>query len=86
MDSEMSLEARRGRAVDARHQALIDFASAVMKTRGFVTNDQLNAFRGAGYDDKAVIEVIAAISAHTFTNLYNHVHATDVDFPIPPTA
>ena len=58
----------------------------VMMTRGFVTNEQLNAFREAGYDDKAVIEVIAAISAHTFTNLYNHVHATDVDFPIPPTA
>ncbi|HAW95274.1 MAG: peroxidase [Phycisphaerae bacterium] len=86
LDSEMSLEARRGRAVDARHQALIDFASAVMATRGFVTNEHLDAFREAGYDDKAVIEVIAAISAHTFTNLYNHVHDTDVDFPIPPKA
>ena len=84
IDSETSLEARRGKSEDAKHQALIDFTSAVMKTKGFVSNEQLESFRSAGYGDQAVIEVIAAISAHTFTNLFNHVHGTDVDFPIPP--
>ena len=43
------------------------------------------AFKNAGYGDDSVIEVIAAISAHTFTNLYNHVHATEIDFPTPPS-
>ena len=85
IDSETSLEARRGNAGDGKHQALIDFTGAVMKTRGFVSNEQLEAFKNAGYGDQAVIEVIAAISAHTFTNLYNHVHATDLDFPAAPS-
>ena len=85
VDSATALEARQGRAGDTKHQALIDFTTAVMETRGFVTNEQLEAFKDAGYGDQAVIEVIAAISAHTFTNLYNHVHATEVDFPEVPS-
>ena len=84
IDSKTSLEARRGKSGEGKHQALIDFAGAVMETRGFVSNEQLEAFKNAGYGDQAVIEVIAAISAHTFTNLYNHVHATEIDFPTPP--
>ena len=86
IDSATSLEARRGRSSDARHQALIDFTTAVIETKGFVSNEQLETFKQAGYDDQAVIEVLAAISANTFTNLYNHVHATELDFPAAPTA
>ena len=85
MDSKASLDARRGKVDDMKHQALIDFTATVMKTKGFVSNEQLESFRNAGYGDQAVIEVIAAISTHTFTNLYNHVHATEVDFPVPPS-
>ncbi len=85
MDAATSLEARRGNADEMKHQALIDFTEAVMRTKGFVSNEQLEAFKSAGYGDPAVIEVIAAISAHTFTNLYNHVHATDLDFPAAPS-
>jgi hypothetical protein len=28
--------------------------------------------------------VVAAITAMTFTALYNHIHQTDVDFPAVP--
>jgi uncharacterized peroxidase-related enzyme len=85
IDAETALDARRGEAKDEKQQALIDFSGAVMETKGFVSDAQLETFRNAGFGDDAVIEVLAAISAHTFTNLYNHVHATDVDFPTPPT-
>ena len=36
----------------------------------------------AGHD--AVIEVIGAIVVSTFTNLYNNVNRTEVDFPAAP--
>ena len=74
---------RKGNVDDDRHQALIDFTAAIIESDGFVSDDQLAAFRGAGYDDKGVIEVIAAITVNTFTNLYNHVNETAVDFPEP---
>ena len=83
---DASLEARRGSGSEGRHQALLDFTGAVMETKGHVSNEQLQAFLAAGFDNSAVIEVIAAISVNMFTNLYNHVHATEVDFPTPPKA
>ncbi len=30
-----------------------------------------------------MIEVIGAMAVMTFTNLYNHVNETEVDFPVP---
>ena len=86
LDGDAALNARRGSAENARHQALLDFTAAVLETKGFVSNEQLQAFTDAGFDDTGVIEVLAAISVNTFTNLYNHVHATEVDFPTPPSA
>lgn len=84
LDDRGALEARRGNAEDERHQALLDFVAAVMETKGYVSDEQLADFMDAGFDDGAVIEVIAAISVNVFTNFYNHVHATEVDFPAPP--
>ena len=86
LNGDIALEARRGTSSDPRHQALLDFTSTVMQTKGHVSNDQLQTFKDAGFDDNAAIEVIAAISVNTFTNFYNHVHATEVDFPAPPKA
>ena len=31
-----------------------------------------------------MIDVVAAITTMTFTNLYNHIHETVVDFPAVP--
>ena len=86
LDEAAALAARRGDAEDARHQALLAFTAAVVETKGYVSNEQLQSFLDAGFDDAGVIEVLAAISVNTFTNLYNHVHATEVDFPTPPVA
>jgi alkylhydroperoxidase family enzyme len=49
-----------------------------------VTDAQLAAFRGMGFDDAAIIEVIAEIGLISFANLFNHVHDTPVDPPAPP--
>ena len=83
VDEEQSLAIRQGSSDDPRHQALIDFTIATLDSDGFVDDDQLEAFRAAGFGDEAVIEVIGQIAVMTFTNLYNHVHETEVDFPVP---
>lgn len=84
VNAQAALDARAGRAAGVRHQALLDFTAAVVDRNGFVSDEELAAFRAAGYDDKAAIEVIAAITVMTFTNLYNHVHDTALDFPPVP--
>lgn len=83
MDEGLVLSIRKGTPDDDRLRAVADFTRAVLDTDGFVSDEQLDAFRDAGFGDDAVVEVLAAISVNTFTNLYNHVHETEIDFPEP---
>jgi uncharacterized peroxidase-related enzyme len=83
IDDDLALTIRRGEADDDRQQAIIDFVTAIMDTNGFVNDEHLEAFRAAGFNDAAVVEVIAQITVMTFTNLFNHVNETEIDFPEP---
>ena len=82
IDADLALEIRRGTAPDDRLNAVGDLTRAIIESKGFVTDAQLDAFRGAGFDDKAVIEVVAHVAINTFTSFYNHVNDTEVDFPV----
>ena len=61
-----------------------DVINIVVK-EDYMTDEELEVFRGAGFNDRAAIEVIACITIMTFTNLYNHVHETEIDFPEAPS-
>ncbi len=74
---------RSGNATNDKHQALAEFTLSVWQKNGYVSDEELDAFRDAGYDDAAVIEVIAEMSIAAFTNMFNHVNETTVDFPEP---
>ena len=84
-DEETVLSIRRGTVDDDRHQALIDFTSAILDTNGFVSDQQFEEFMNAGYEDDAVLEVIGGIAVNTITNFFNHVHETEIDFPVAAT-
>ena len=40
--------------------------------------------RGAGYDDGQIAEIVANVALNLFTNYFNHVAGTEVDFPVAP--
>ena len=84
VQADRAIDARAGKGSNAREQALLDFTRAVMDKNGNVSDAELAAFRAAGYDDRAAIEVVGAITAMTFTALYNHINRTVVDFPAVP--
>lgn len=75
------LSIRRGSPSDDRHAALATFTRRILETDGYVDDADLEAFRAAGYDDAAVIEVIGEITVNVFTTLFNHLNGTEVDFP-----
>lgn len=79
VDEDAAIAARKGNAEDEKQQALLTFTNALLDKNGFVTDAELDAFRAAGYDDAAVVEVIGAIAVNTFTNYFNHVNATTLD-------
>jgi len=74
-------DSRHGTAVDPKSDALIRFARTVVATKGRVSSGDLQAVRDAGFDDGAIAEVVANVALNVFTNYFNHVADTDIDFP-----
>jgi uncharacterized peroxidase-related enzyme len=72
----------RGHADNTKTQAALDFAKAVLKNRGHVTDTQLEAVRAAGYNDAEIVEIVAHVGMNVFTNYFNHVAKTVIDFPL----
>ena len=75
----------RGSADNAKTQAALDFAKAIVLNRGHVTDDEIKAVRGAGYSEAELVEIIAHVSANLFTNYFNHIAKTVIDFPFVGT-
>jgi hypothetical protein len=49
-----------------------------------VSDADLASFRKAGYGDGHVAEVVACYALNVFTNYFNHVNDTAIDFPAAP--
>lgn len=69
-----------------RLEALRTFATRLVEARGWVSPAELSAFRAAGYDERAVLEVILAVAFKTISNWANHVAGTPLDAAFQPQA
>jgi alkylhydroperoxidase family enzyme len=70
--------------VDPKADALIQFALKVVDARGGVADADLEEVRRAGFDDAAMAEVVANVALHIYTNYFNRMAGTDLDFPQAP--
>lgn len=52
-----------------------------MKERGWVSDEDVGALRDVGFADSEIVEIIATIVLNIFTNYFNHVAETEIDFP-----
>jgi alkylhydroperoxidase family enzyme len=62
-------------------EALRNFTLEVVRKRGEVSKDDLEAFYGAGYGQKQVLEVILGLSQKVMSNYINHIAQTPIDEP-----
>lgn len=74
----------KGQASDPKTQAALTFARAVIETRGFVSDEDLAQVRAAGYGDGEIGEIVANVALNVFTNYFNNVAGTAIDFPRAP--
>jgi len=74
-------DSRQGTAADGKTDALLHFARKLVETRGQVSDGDVNAVRQAGFTDGEIAEAVANVALNIFTNYFNHVAATDIDFP-----
>jgi len=80
--SEEAIEdSRRGESPDTKEATALAFTRHVVLNRGWVTDEEVGKLRKAGFTEGAIVELIANISLILFTNYFNHVAETEVDFP-----
>lgn len=77
-------DARRGLADDEKAAAALAFARKLVADRGRVADADVAAVRAAGFGDGEVAEVVANVALNLFTNYFNHVAGTEIDFPAAP--
>jgi uncharacterized peroxidase-related enzyme len=75
-----------GDSGDAKVQAALNFAKTIINGRGQLSDADLAAVRAAGFGDAEIVEIIAHVGMNIFTNYFNHIAATVIDFPLVQTA
>lgn len=81
LSDDQTTAALKAEADDAKAQAAVTLAKQLIEREGFVTDEQVAAFKAAGFGDAEVMEVVAVVAFNVFTNYFNHVADTAVDFP-----
>ncbi len=79
-DEEIA-DSRRGSSPDRKTEAVLQFARKVVTERGWVNDDDVASARAAGVNDGEIAEIVAIVALNIFTNYFNHVAGTEVDFP-----
>jgi uncharacterized peroxidase-related enzyme len=66
---------------DAKRDALAHFVRVLANTSGTIAEDEFNAIRQAGYTDAQLVDISLAITLTVFTNVFNRINDTAIDFP-----
>ncbi len=70
-----------GCSSDAKTSSALEFVINVVEKKGEVDKAAINALAAAGFSNEEVVEIIAHIGMNIFTNYFNHIAATEIDFP-----
>lgn len=80
VDAAVIEAARSGEPyADARLEALRQFSLQVLRQRGWVSEEDVQAFLDAGYTKQQILEVIVVLAHKTISNYVNHLAETPVD-------
>jgi uncharacterized peroxidase-related enzyme len=66
---------------NARNDALAKFVLYLLTTSGTVPAEVVGAVKDAGVTDAQIVDVTMAIASIAFTNLFNRINDTVLDFP-----
>lgn len=82
LDAATIKASRQARSTDEKRAAALRFAQAIVFYRGLVSDDALAAVRAAGWSDAEITDIIATVALNIFTNYFNHIAQTTIDFPV----
>lgn len=73
--------AQTGRSSDPTTDAALTFALKLVEQRGQVSDKDVQTLRDAGFDNGAIVEILAHVALNLFTNYVNVAFDVPVDFP-----
>lgn len=85
LDADTITSSISGQASDSKTQAALTFARNIIANRGNLADGELQAVRDAGFSEAEIVEIIAHVGLNLFTNYFNHIAATEIDFPVVST-
>ncbi|MEK9281919.1 MULTISPECIES: carboxymuconolactone decarboxylase family protein [unclassified Bradyrhizobium] len=66
---------------DAKRDALVGFVRKLARTSGTVSDEDFAVIKAAGYSDAQLVEISLAFATTVFTNVFNRINDTEIDFP-----
>ena len=66
---------------DAKRDALVGLVRKLAQTSGTVGDEDFAAIKAAGYSDAQLVEISLAFATTVFTNIFNRINDTEIDFP-----
>ena len=66
---------------DAKRDGLIRFVRILSEESGTVSPEAFAAIKAAGYSDAQLVDISLAIATTAFTNVFNRINDTPIDFP-----
>jgi len=66
---------------DAKRDALASFVRTLAQTGGTISDEAFSAIKDAGYSDAQLVDISLAIAVTVFTNVFNRINDTAIDFP-----
>jgi uncharacterized peroxidase-related enzyme len=80
VDNDAISAVREGRPIaDLKLEALRQFAAKVTRNRGVVSAADVSAFKAAGYDNRAMLDVLVLAATKLISNYTNHLAETPND-------
>ena len=74
--------AQNAQARDPKVGVALRFAAAIVQKRGLLNASDIETMHDAGYSDGEITEIIAVVAVNIFTNYFNHIAGTEIDFPV----
>jgi AhpD family alkylhydroperoxidase len=66
---------------DAKRDVLVRFVRNLAETGGTISDEEFSAIKATGYTDQQLVDISLAIAVTVFTNVFNRINDTAIDFP-----
>ncbi|WP_338760281.1 carboxymuconolactone decarboxylase family protein [Bernardetia sp. ABR2-2B] len=78
---EETIQLRQGTHSDKKLTLISTLAAEIQRTHGRPSQELLNQFFEAGYDQKALVDLVLLVSDKVFSNYLHNITQIPVDFP-----